>query len=167
MTNPISSIPFNNKFTKFFIYFYIEPAEISGNKTNGTDIFLHRYRIRHYAAVAILFCKCPFASFIRLSLDCLLSRRSFQAPALVFSPLQSLIVLWTHPLHFISHQLDKLSFHKSSLALIETQPGEFLHFHWTRPFTFFNSIDISFRSLSYLFQLSPLRYLTSDLPLLF
>jgi len=67
---------------------------------------------------------------------------------------QSLIVLWTHPLHIISCQLVKLFFHFASLAFIETQPGRVLSFHWTR--SFFPEL-LSFRSIIYLLQLTPLK----------
>jgi len=85
-----------------------------------------------------LFLQCPVACFFRTLL-------SLSVPGeyrLDFFASQSLIVLWTHPLHFISCQHVKRSFHRSSLAFIETQLGEALSFHWTRPFAFLRSIVV-------------------------
>ena len=107
--------------------------------------------------------KCPVASSLGLF--------SSSVPGkyrLDFFASQSLIVLWTHPLHFISCQHVKRSFHRSSLAFIETQLGGILRFHWTRPFTLFTIyIRYLVQVLFHLFTAyASLRLITSDLPLL-
>ena len=110
----------------------------------------------YIAAVAIQFSQCPFAFLIGEFCFYYLSPVPSEYLLDLFAS-QSLIVLWTHPLHFISCQLVMLSFHRSSLAFIETQPGGALYFHWTRPFTFFTiykSISRSGHIKSFL-QLTP------------
>ena len=158
ITNSIKSIPFYEKFTNFFcqcLYGCYIPHE-----KNGTDIFLHRYRLGFMLPQLFIFLMSVCFSFSGSHSIARIPAFSLKCfPFAIFAS-QSLIVLWTHPLHFISCQLVMLSFHRSSLAFIETQLGGALYFHWTRPFTIITIyifFYISFRSYLIFLQLTPLK----------
>ena len=133
--------------------------EKNGQK-NGTDIFLHRYRTGFM--LPKLFCfsmSCCFS----LSGSHLIARSrrspfSFPFPyASSFSRLSKLNCTLDSPFTFHFLSACKTLFSLSSLAFIETQFGAVLHFHWTRPFTFFTiykSISRSGHIKSFL-QLTP------------